>query len=269
MNDTLKYRVWKKKKNTQGYFLLANGEKYVRMMMEHTIPSIRRIDPHRPIAVFTNTPDLVSGVDQVIRYDPEEEYTRLGIPLDMKNGYDVWGTVPRFLMLTRSPYEETLSLDCDLVCVPGKETRLEELWDTCTRSGQTMVALGESDENNRGPSSWHWGYLHEVCEKTGVNIPQIGGQCVYYRPCHDFLNTILPYYRSFDSYGIKPWLRNQSPSEEIFFALYLGIKGWRPVSTRFIEHMDTYTMPLADTVFVHVHSKDETTMKALAVPRNV
>jgi hypothetical protein len=261
MNGTLRYRVWRKM--SQGYFLLANGEKYIRMMTEHTIPSIRRIDPYRPISVFTSTPELVTGVDQVIRYDPEEEYRRLGIPLDMSNGYDVWGTIPRFLMLTRSPYEETLSLDCDLVCLPGKQTRLEEFWKACTSSGQTMVALGQSDEQNRGPSSWHWGYLHEVCEKTGVNIPQIGGQCIYYRRCNDFLDKILPYYRSFETYGIKPWLRDQSPSEEIFFALYLGLNRWRPMATSYIEHFDEYTKPMNDTVFAHVHSKDEVVMKEL------
>jgi hypothetical protein len=262
-NGTLNYRVWKKK--NQGYFLLANGEKYVRMMLEHTIPSIRRVDPYRPISVFTNTPELVTGVDHVIRYDPEKEFRRLGLPLDMNNEYDVWGTIPRFLMLTRSPYEETLSLDCDLVCIPGKEARLEELWATCTSSGQNMVALGESDDQNRGPSSWHWGHLHEVCEKTGVNIPQIGGQCVYYRRCHDFLDKILPYFRTYESYGIKPWLRtwNSTPSEEIFFALYMGLKGTRPLSTSYIEHFDTYSEPLRDTLFAHVHTKDETVMNKL------
>jgi FkbM family methyltransferase len=269
-NGTLNYRVWKKK--NQGYFLLANGEKYIRMMLENTIPSIRSIDPYRPISVFTSTPELLSGIegiDQVIRYDPEKEFRRLGIPLDTADEYDRWGTIPRFLELTRSPYEETLSLDCDLVCIPGKEARLEEFWDACTTSGQNMVVLGESDELNRGPASWHWGLLHEVCDKTGVNIPQIGGQCVYYRRCPDFLDKILPYFKNYETYGIKPWLRgcNSTPSEEIFFALYMGLNKWHPMSTSYIEHLDEYREPQNNTLFVHVHTKDEMVMKKLAPSR--
>jgi len=261
MNGSLHFKVWKKM--NQGYFLLANGEKYVRMMMEYTIPSIRKVDPYRPISVFTNTPELVSGVDQIILYDPESEYKKLNIPLDMNNSYDVWGTIPRFLMLTRSPYEETLSLDCDLVCIKS----LSEFWNTCHASHQGMIAMGESDEQNRGPSSWHWGRLHEVCEKTGVNIPQIGGQCVYYRKCHDFIHKILPYYRTFQTYGIQPWFRDKSPSEEIFFALYMGLNTWRPMSTKYIEHFTHYKKPLNDTLFVHVESKDEDVMKKLILPQ--
>jgi hypothetical protein len=261
MNGSLHFKVWKKM--NQGYFLLANGEKYVRMMMEYTIPSIRKVDPYRPISVFTNTPELVSGVDQIILYDPESEYKKLNIPLDMNNSYDVWGTIPRFLMLTHSPYEETLSLDCDLVCIKS----LSEFWNTCHASHQGMIAMGESDEQNRGPSSWHWGRLHEVCEKTGVNIPQIGGQCVYYRKCHDFIHKILPYYRTFQTYGIQPWFRDKSPSEEIFFALYMGLNTWRPMSTKYIEHFTHYKKPLNDTLFVHVESKDEDVMKKLILPQ--
>lgn len=255
LNYTLRYRVWKKSE-PQGYFLLANGEKYIRMLLDYTLPSIRKIDPHRPISIFTSTPELfseVEGLDHIIQYDPEKEYEQLGIPLDMNNRYDVWGLIPRFLQLSRSPYDETLSLDCDLVCLPNT-SRLEQFWEACTSSGQNMVAIGESNEANRGPSTWHWGHLDEVIEKTGVNIPQIGGQCVYYRKCPDFLQTILPYYKTFEAYGIKPWLTgySTSPSEEIFYALYMGLKSWRPipVSEGYIEHMTEYVEPRVDTLFV-------------------
>lgn len=253
----------------QGYFLLANGEKYIQMMLEHTIPSIRRIDPCRPISVFTTTPELLSrveGIDKVVLYEPEKEFQHLGISFEKADDYDRWGTIPRFLQLTRSPYEETLSLDCDLVCLPGSEARLEELWKAFSSSGKNMLTLGVSDTENRGPATWHWGLLHEVCEKTGVNIPQIGGQCVFYRRCPDFLDKIMPYFKSYDSYGIKPWLRgwNSTPSEEIFFALYMGMNGWRPLSTSYLEDFAEYRKPLKDTVFAHVHTKDEVLMKKLS-----
>ena len=266
LNGTLRWRVWQKK--SQGYLLLANGQKYIRMMLEHTIPSIRRVDPYRPISVFTNTPELLSGVegiDHIVRYEPEKEFQKLGLSFETADEYDRWGTIPRFLELTRSPYEETMSIDCDLVCLPGREARLEELWNACSSSDQNMVALGESNERNQGPASWHWGHLHEVCEKTGVNIPQIGGQCVFYRRCPDFLDKIMPYFRTYGSYGIKPWLRGwkSTPSEEIFFALYMGLNGWRPMSTSYIDHFEEYREPHQNTVFAHVHTKDESLMKRL------
>ena len=207
---------------TQGYLLIANGEEYAKMLQTYIIPTIRYWDTTRPITVLTTNPECFDpGLYSTIVYDPlpiKEKYLHL-----RPSKYFLFGTMPKLLIFDLSPYDETMYLDADILCMKD----INDLWIRCAATNKPMVVSGTSDENNRAPVTWHWDTIDEVIDSLGFNVPRINGGFQYWRKTDDFIKTVDPYLLDPAKYKIKPWFRD-GYVDEIFISIYLGLKGIHP-----------------------------------------
>ena len=104
------------------------------------------------------------------------------------------------------------------------------MWDTFNSNNRHIGITGVCNEYNSGPESWHWGHLREVEKACEFKIPQVSGGIVYFDKTNlsDY-NDIVDYYIiNYDKYNIKRWFNYNSFDDEIFYAIYMGIKGIKP-----------------------------------------
>ena len=203
------------KSMTQGYLLIANGEEYAKMLQTYVIPTIRYWDTKRPITILTTNPECFDPVlYSTILYDPllmREKYLHL-----RPSKYFLLGTMPKLLIFDLSPYDETMYLDADILCMKD----INDLWTRCVATGKQLVVCGTSDESNRAPATWHWDTINEVIEKLGFNVPRINGGFQYWRKTDDFITIVDPYLLNPSKYKIKPWFRD-GYVDEIFISIYI------------------------------------------------
>jgi hypothetical protein len=245
---------------SQGYFFIANGVAYCERMKKYLIPSIRLFDKIRPIVVLTDTPSAFEKTNvKVLESTPAEWLLSNKLPTTAEFASDFFtkGTLPKLMMYALSPFEHTLFLDEDIVCL--KDINL--FWNECLTQSSQLLCAGESDLFNKGPSSWHWGKLDNVIEKCGFPIPQVNSGTVYWRKSNLMLPLLLEYLRDPKEYNIRGAFRGTYP-DEIFLAIYMGLMKIRPIPFKSNHEVyDTFERS-ADCYFVQIFSKNASVMEA-------
>lgn len=211
----------------EGYFIISNNGSHFDILTEKLIQSIRKFDSCRPICLLTDNKEstLKNKCDYIIEYDKEKYIDKY----HLKNKFEMFGAIPKLKTPEYTPFDTTLLIDNDCYFLNNPEL----LWNIYKNYNQPLGCIGECDENNSGPSGWHWGTLKEVEKSCGFNIPQIGGGVIYLvkDKLKDFTITIDPYLLNYEKFKIKRWLKDSSHTDEIYFSIYLGIKNIKPLNS--------------------------------------
>lgn len=245
---------------SEGYFLIANGLAYCERIKKYAIPSIRLFDPVRPITILTDRPmDFVGMGLRIMECRSKEWCAQFGFPTTpaYTSEFFMKGTLPKLIMFSLTPYEHTMFIDEDVVCLKD----INAFWKECKNQCSPLICSGEADASNKGPSSWHWGHIDTVAGKCGFPIPQISSGMVYWRNSALMWTCILKYLRSPTEYMIRPSFRGTYP-DEIFLAIYMGLTKIRPVPYKGYHEVNEGLYSASNAYFMHVPSKNTDIMNA-------
>ena len=219
--------------NTQGYILIALGQRYIKEA-EMCAKTIRKYDS-RPISVLVLSQDIPS-VDRTIFNDVIEYRIMNDYFQFFKTDFERLGTYPKINLINYSLYDENIYLDTDVIC----QYSPEKLWKFASDWKNPIMMMGQRDDPN-----WHFGCIEEVSQRYGKKIPHIHGGFLYFRKdSSDFFhycNKITPFY---DALGCKRWFRGSMP-DEIFFAISHANYDYFPVE---FDEFPIMTFNISDEV---------------------
>lgn len=244
---------------SEGYFLIANGPAYCERIKKFLIPSIRLFDTVRPITILTDMPTQFVGMGlHIMECRSKDWCTQFGFPITpaYRSEFFLKGTLPKLVMFSMTPYDHTLFLDEDVVCLKN----LNEFWKECRKQCSPLICSGVADANNKGPSSWHWGHLDTVVRKCGFTIPQINSGVVYWRNSALMWPCILKYLRNPVDYDILAAFRGTYP-DEIFLAIYMGLAKISPIPHEGYHEVNGGDYSPSNAYFVHILSKQPAVMQ--------
>uniref|UniRef100_A0A6C0DRA4 Nucleotide-diphospho-sugar transferase domain-containing protein n=1 Tax=viral metagenome TaxID=1070528 RepID=A0A6C0DRA4_9ZZZZ len=189
---------------------------------------LRDYDPNRYIIILTDNvsffDEYLDGYKLMVSHFDYNNHIHENI--DTSNDWNKYGLIPKLYHSYYTPFETTMYLDVDM----WFKKDFIFIWEEYYKSPDLVLYAGVSDENNKSPSSWHWGTIDEVIEKVGVNIPQISGTLIVYNKnrLKEMVNLhVENILNNISKWNIKTWYRNGLP-EEIIYAIIFGYEKIKP-----------------------------------------
>jgi hypothetical protein len=204
---------------TEGYFIIANGEKYIELTTA-LIKSIRKVGDTREITVFSNDIDACRRIlSEFILYD-ENEYTNL-------SKWERLGGIPKMLIPLVTPYDKTIFLDADSFML----NNMNEIW-----SDEKYWKYGISTSgSDTADSSWHFNFIDTVSEKVGLGpLPRAFSTLIFINKKlipTTFKEDIFHYFNEYHKYGIKREFTGDSVPDEILYSIIMAKYGFKPINT--------------------------------------
>lgn len=205
---------------TQGYFLLALGQRYIDECSILT-QTIRKQRDSRPVSLLINECDLDYAkskriFDGFTFFTPEESWKQC------ITDFEKYCLYPRINFDKMLPYEENIILDSDVLCQydPNK------VWNYMSKRISSIGMLGRKND-----PGWHWGKIREVSDAFGKHIPHVHGGFFYLRRepfTEDFFAAARTAFSKYDEYGCKREFRG-GRVDEILFAICHSYFGMWPI----------------------------------------
>lgn len=216
----------KSKYETEGYFIVANGEKYIEMC-KALVKSIRQVGDQREITIFSD--DIESCKRILGNYSPVNflyyDETKYVKPDTSK--WERLGGIPKMLAPTVTPYDKTIFIDSDSFVLNS----LDGIWSDSKYWKCGVSTSGEMP----APSSWHFGSIDEVSEKVGLGpLPRTFSTLVFINKKlvpDTFESDIFHYFNEYSKYGIKRIFSENSVPDEILYSIMIAKNKWSTVNT--------------------------------------
>lgn len=208
----------------EGYLLCCFGNSNYFNLAKRMISEIRKFDSKRKICVLTDNINFFKNLEIIaIKFDyKDHEHKNINIT----NDWNKYGLLPKIYQYKYTPFETTCFMDVDMLF----HKDFTFIWDEFKKEKKCILIGGKSDENNRSPSDWHWGKIHNIIKRCGFNCPQICGTVFIYDEEYKNLVEKLPINYVLDN--IKKFnfknLFNGGYPDEIFYSLILGKMKLRP-----------------------------------------
>jgi hypothetical protein len=209
---------------TEGYFIIANGEKYIELSTA-LIKSIRKVGDTREITVFSNDTEACNRIlsdfkpIKFIPYD-ENEYPNL-------SKWERLGGIPKMLMPIVTPYDKTIFLDADSFMLND----MNDIWAD-EKYWKYGISTSGSD---KADSSWHFNFIDTVSEKVGLGpLPRAFSTLIFINKKlipTTFKDDIFHYFNEYPKYGIKREFTGDSVPDEILYSIIMAKYGFRPTDT--------------------------------------
>ena len=195
----------------KGYLLMGFGRKYIEECVK--ISETIKIFDNNPISILTHEKDrdFISSIDfkfdKIIYIDEKD--------IIDKNPHNSFCVKPRIHMPKYTPYDETISLDSDMVCI----YRTQQIWNFFKESDTPFMCCGYDYEK-----CWHWGGVSNIEKKIKLKIPSIHGGVLYFnkknKNFNRFYELCLDAMKNYDNYGCKKLFRGGMTDEVIFQLLW-------------------------------------------------
>jgi len=193
----------------QGYFYLCLGKYYIEESC-NLVDTIKIHDKIRKHGALVNKEDydfaLSTGrFDVIIINDYSNELYKFE-----KTSFEKYCLIPRLLFPTFLPFEESIVIDSDVLCIWS----MEDVWRIFSNFGQDICMCGYVKD-----SSWHWGTIDNVSASYGKTIPHTHGGIFYIRKtekCKQFFKDCIQFFHDYDKYGFLKKFRGGRVDEPIF-----------------------------------------------------
>jgi hypothetical protein len=141
--------------------------------------------------------------------------------IDLSNDWNRFGLIPKVFQSLYSPFDKTMFIDVDTLF----KVDFTFMWDTFDKMNQPILCGGFSDENNRSSSHWHWGYIHNVIDKIGINCPSVFSGLIIYNKSFNFLLSkhIINIFNNLNNWNVKSYFLNGYP-DEIIYSIIFGFE---------------------------------------------
>lgn len=137
--------------------------------------------------------------------------------------HEKYGIVASFFMFDIAPYDETMIIDTDVLCLADTKTA----WDKLTSKDQAFTPVGR----NVSPD-WHFGHNRKLTEDLGFNIPETHNGCQVIKPNHSdvpkFVEHLLYSWNNYDKLGFQRKFRGGA-CQEINFGYASGKMNYKVV----------------------------------------
>ena len=210
----------------QGYFYLCLGKFYI-IEASNLVDTIKVHDKHRKHGILVNSEDYDFAVntkkfDIVIINDYSNELYSYA-----KTSFEKYCLVPRLLFPTFLPFEESIIIDSDVLCI----WNTSEMWKIFSEFGQDLCMCGYEHD-----SSWHWGHIDEISKSYGKIIPHTHGGIFFIRKTqklNKFFDDAINFFHNYEKIGFLKIFRNGRVDEPIF-AIAMAENNMVPID--FIKH---------------------------------
>jgi len=136
---------------------------------------------------------------------------------EVRLNHERYGVVASFFMFDLAPYDETMIIDTDVLCLA--DTKIA--WEKLSSKDQCFTPVGR----NISPE-WHFGYNQRLSESLGFNIPETHNGCQLIKPKHKDVNKfkqlLVHSWRNYDSLGFQRKFRGGA-CQEINFGYASGV----------------------------------------------
>jgi hypothetical protein len=133
-----------------------------------------------------------------------------------KLNHEKYGVIASFFMFDIAPYDETMIIDTDVLCLA--DTKIA--WEKLTSKDQCFTPVGR----NISPD-WHFGHNKELSKSLGFNIPETHNGCQVIKPHHSdvpkFIENLLYSWDNYDKLGFQRKFRGGA-CQEINFGYASG-----------------------------------------------
>jgi len=133
-----------------------------------------------------------------------------------KLNHEKYGVIASFFMFDIAPYDETMIIDTDVLCLA--DTKIA--WEKLTSKDQCFTPVGR----NISPD-WHFGNNRKLTQDLGFNIPETHNGCQVIKPHHSdvpkFIENLLYSWDNYDKLGFQRKFRGGA-CQEINFGYASG-----------------------------------------------
>lgn len=224
---------------TQGYFFLGLGKYYIDESI-NLLKTIKKFDNKRLFGIMVNQEDY-QYVKELNLFNSIviNDYSH-ALYQTTKTSFEKYCLIPRITFNEYLPFEETIILDSDILCISNPDN----MWEYFSSNSQDFNMTGfEWDEN------WHWDTIKNISEIIGKSVPHTHGGVFYIRnkeKLKDYFNLCHEVYHKYDEYGLLQNFRGGRVDEPIF-AVAMAISNMLPLD--FIEYpIITFNLP-GNTIF--------------------
>jgi hypothetical protein len=209
----------------EGYLLCCFGKEIYFRLTLMAIKNIRVYDTERPICIITDNTVFFEELNIENTIIKLFDYNNHLFPkINYENDWNKYGLIPKIFQCYYSPFDVTMYLDVDMFF----KSNFNHFFDLFYESNQPILIPGLSDENNKSPSNWHWGFINEIMEVIDINIPQSFTTVVLYnQSILPIIEESMPFILSnLDKWNVKPWYCNGYP-DEIIYSILLGLNNYK------------------------------------------
>ncbi len=206
---------------TQGYLLIAIGKRFIDEC-SILVQTIRKQGDTRPVCLLINETDLDYAKSKNLFQDYVYFEPKGALWNECQTGFEKYCLQPRMHFDDYLIYDETVVVDSDVLC----QAPTENLWKYLTESNKPIIMLGRVHD-----PKWHWGFINEVSQRFGKNVPHVHGGFFYMRKTPilgEFFSLAKFFFYKYDVYGCKRFYQN-GRVDEIIFALVHATLGINPV----------------------------------------
>ena len=200
----------------RGYLFYAIGDYWLDEAINLS-KSIRKYgNDSYPISLVVNEEGIDKAnetnlFDKLIILNEESElFTKT------KLNHEKYGVIASFFMFDIAPYDETMIIDTDVLCL--SDTKIA--WEKLTSKDQCFTPVGR----NVSPD-WHFGYNRKLTQDLGFNIPETHNGCQVVKPQHadvpKFIENLLYSWDNYDKLGFQRKFRGGA-CQEINFGYASG-----------------------------------------------
>ena len=209
---------------SEGYLFCVFGKKLYYSLLIRAVKNIRIFDNKRPICILTDNPVLVNkslffeNNYIVILFDYNNH---LHNNINITNEWNKFGLIPKTFQSLYSPFDKTMFIDVDNFF----KADFTFIWDLFNTFKQPILCGGFADINNRSPPSWHWGYITNVMNKIGINLPSVSSTLIIYDKNFKNLLTknITHILNNLVKWDVKSFFNNGYP-DEIIYSIIFGFE---------------------------------------------
>ena len=208
---------------SRGYLFYAIGDYWLDEAINLS-KSIRKFGNDKyPISLVVKEDGIdkandVNLFDKLIILDESNELFN-----EVSLNHEKYGVVASFFMFDIAPYDETMIIDTDVLCLADTKTA----WDKLTSKDQAFTPVGR----NVSPD-WHFGHNRKLTQDLGFNIPETHNGCQVIKPNHSdvpkFIEHLLYSWRNYDKLGFQRKFRGGA-CQEINFGYASGKMNYKVV----------------------------------------
>jgi hypothetical protein len=212
----------------EGYMFCCFGKETYFKLANRLVNSIRKFDNTRHICILTDdikklSEHLSDSTNCVFMHFHLDPFIHPNI--NITNEWHKFGFYPKIFQSFYSPFEHTMSFDCDVVF----HKDFTFLWNKYYNSNMDFIIPGLSDEYNKSPSNWHWNTIDQIINNIGINIPQtLSSLMIYNKKLSGMIHkNIGAIFNNIEKWGCKPFFNDGYP-DEIVYSIICGAENIKP-----------------------------------------
>lgn len=181
----------------KGYLIYAFGDHFIDQAI-NLYKTIRKVGDTYPIAIVVHEKDqerikALNLFEYVLSIDTNHELFH-----HTSTVHEKYGIVPTLLILEHTPFDKTIVIDTDVICV----YKTDYVWSVFESKNQAVTTVGRKDN-----PEWHFHENKHLIKRHGMNFPETHTGIMFVDKLHhqvnEFFDLVKYSYLHYDELGFK------------------------------------------------------------------